>query len=838
MNRIARILIFLCVFPQLTLAQTTKVKGRVTDQKTGEPVPFAAVFFAGSTIGMTTDMDGFFAVETRDTTLSLVSVRLLGYDGQDRRVKPGCFNECNFSLVMTDNRLIGAVVRPDNRYMKWILSQVELHREHNNPETRSDYQCDLYNKMEIDMENPEDNVSFLPMKKKFGFVFDYVDTSLISGQPYLPALISETCAEKHHRRSPLSDRETIEASRISGFNSGNALSQLTGSLQLRMNFYNPFINAFEVEIPSPASKNGDLYYNYFLIDSSLVEGRKTYTVRFHPKSHVSTPCFDGEMGIDAEEFALKDVHAKLRKGQNVNWIRDLVIDVENQRVGDSVWFYLHDDLYVDFSVSLRDSSSLMSFIGRRHLQFRNPSFCQETWTDKSEKSFSTVVLDDAGLKDDSWWDSARPYALTKRERDIYAMVDSVQNARTYRNVYTLINMFATGYVEIGRLGYGTYSDIFGWNDIEGFRTRLGVRTTREFSRKVRLMGYGAYGTRDRQVKGGGSFEYVFSTQPTRKLTIEAGRDLMQLGKGLESSVESDIFNSLLAKDNDQRMSLVRQFSIGYEHEFNQNVTEILSFKVQDIFSNPSVPMALPDGTNVRCVSSNQIRSITRLSWKETVTRGVFDNQHLYSRYPVILIDLNGSIKGLGSNPCSFFRPELTVNYRCPTPPLGVAKIRFNCGHIFGTVPYPMLKIHEGNQTYSLDQTAFSCMNYYEFASDSWASFFYEQNFGGFILGKIPLVRNLNLREVFTVKAVCGTLSSKNDGTAGSEVNPLCPMIFPEGLSSLGKPYVEVGCGVTNIFRVLRLDAFWRVTHRCRETDGVRVKSPDCFALNVGVEFDF
>jgi hypothetical protein len=36
----------------VAVAQTTKVKGRVTDAKTGEPIPFASVFFKNTTIGV------------------------------------------------------------------------------------------------------------------------------------------------------------------------------------------------------------------------------------------------------------------------------------------------------------------------------------------------------------------------------------------------------------------------------------------------------------------------------------------------------------------------------------------------------------------------------------------------------------------------------------------------------------------------------------------------------------------------------------------------------------------------------------------------------------------
>lgn len=73
------------------------------------------------------------------------------------------------------------------------------------------------------------------------------------------------------------------------------------------------------------------------------------------------------------------------------------------------------------------------------------------------------------------------------------------------------------------------------------------------------------------------------------------------------------------------------------------------------------------------------------------------------------------------------------------------------GKIFGKVPYLLLKLHEGNGTYFYDRYAFSCMNFYEFSSDAWISFFYEHHFNGFLLGRVPLLKKLNWREVFVSK---------------------------------------------------------------------------------------
>ncbi len=60
-------------------AQSTRIKGRVTDTDTGEGVPFAAVFFENTTMGVSTDLDGYFSLETRDASTNVLVVQMISY---------------------------------------------------------------------------------------------------------------------------------------------------------------------------------------------------------------------------------------------------------------------------------------------------------------------------------------------------------------------------------------------------------------------------------------------------------------------------------------------------------------------------------------------------------------------------------------------------------------------------------------------------------------------------------------------------------------------------------------------------------------------------------------
>src|SRR5688572_2920845 len=72
--------LFLCF---CVSAQETLVQGKVTDARSGDPIPFANVYFKGTQIGMTTDFDGNYLIKTNTPSDSLIAA----YVGFKTRVK-------------------------------------------------------------------------------------------------------------------------------------------------------------------------------------------------------------------------------------------------------------------------------------------------------------------------------------------------------------------------------------------------------------------------------------------------------------------------------------------------------------------------------------------------------------------------------------------------------------------------------------------------------------------------------------------------------------------------------------------------------------------------------
>ena len=810
-------------------AQTTRVRGKVTDSG-GTPLSFVSVIFPGTTVGITTDEQGIYSLETRDT-VSCVQASMIGYATSTQPVTYGSFNRVDFSLEAVEFGIGDVVITPGENPAFPILEGVRRNRSCNDPDRHDTYHCRTYTKTELDLTNIRPGFRNRRLQRNFGFIFNYMDTSALTGQVYLPAMIAESTAELYRSRSPEFKREVIRASRISGVENNVAVAQFTGGMHGDVNFYDNYIVLFNARFASPLSEYGRAFYNYFLVDSSYHEGRKIYKIRFHPK-RLATPVLDGEMNIDSASFALESATARMPRGTNVNWVKHLVLESENQRLPDGGWFRARDRISAEFSISEADSSKLTSFLGTREVIYSDPKI-GEPIPDEIRRMDNNIVVEEFEPDNTSeeYWEQIRPYRLSDRERQIYRMVDSVKQAPLYRNIYTVINTVLSGYWNTKYIGLGPYHKLGSFNDAEGFRMQLGVRTTPAVSRTVRLGGYVAYGTRDRRFKGGAMVEFAFKRQLTRKLTLAARHDIIQLSTGHNILNENSIFTSILSR-GDQRLSMIDRGEASYEHEWRQGISTTVGLRMQHIHGNRYVPMLRPGGGDpLRSLNDATVSIGIRLSKNEAVFRRPFDKKYLGSRYPVVSLIFTAGIPDLLSGSPEYYALVGNIRYRANLPPCGYSTISIQGGRLFGHIPYPLLKLHEGNGTYFYDPHAFSCMNYYEFASDSWVSWFWEHHFNGLLLGRLPLIKRLKWREVLVCKGVWGSLSPKNDG---SRIDSGAPLLFPAGMGSVSTPYVEAGVGVENIFRIFRVDCIWRLTHR-QPLPGQKVQN---FAVNLGIQLKF
>jgi hypothetical protein len=123
------------------------------------------------------------------------------------------------------------------------------------------------------------------------------------------------------------------------------------------------------------------------------------------------------------------------------------------------------------------------------------------------------------------------------------------------------------------------------------------------------------------------------------------------------------------------------------------------------------------------------------------------------------------------------------------------------GIYFGKLPYTMLDIPRGNETFGYYSYDFNMLNFMEYIHDKYLHTYLEYHLNGFIFNRLPLLKRIGLREVFSAKTMIGSLSDKHQQIVE----------FPVNITKMSNPYVELGAGVENIFRLFRVEAVWRVS---------------------------
>jgi len=188
---------------------------------------------------------------------------------------------------------------------------------------------------------------------------------------------------------------------------------------------------------------------------------------------------------------------------------------------------------------------------------------------------------------------------------------------------------------------------------------------------------------------------------------------------------------------------------------------------------------------------------------------------IINKHPIWTLRYQASIEGLLGSEYSFHKLELGFFKRFNMSILGHSNIGIEVSKIWGDLPYTELFIPPANQSFAYQRESFNLMNFLEFVGDQQIFFRAEQYFKGFFFNRIPLIKKLKLREVATFKLVYGSLSDENNPEVTDGI-PLFDNSRETGLPLTylytDGPYIEGSVGITNIFRVLRVDLVKRFTY--------------------------
>jgi hypothetical protein len=197
-----------------------------------------------------------------------------------------------------------------------------------------------------------------------------------------------------------------------------------------------------------------------------------------------------------------------------------------------------------------------------------------------------------------------------------------------------------------------------------------------------------------------------------------------------------------------------------------------------------------------------------------------DNERLSlgtSKWPVLTFRYSHGFKGVMGSDFSYDKIRMGVIKRIRLGPIGTGYVNLTGEYVFDALPYPLLSLHLGNQTPIYAQITYNLMDYGEFISDRFASLQYHHHFEGFLLNRIPLMRRLKWRLVGTSNIIYGGMKPRNRELIAETTSTGEPTL-PVGFLDEGKPYVELGYGVENIFKFFRVDFIHRLSYLDQQPD--------------------
>lgn len=781
------------------MAQTTRITGTVFDAVTKETLPFVFVRFMDSKIATETDLDGKYKFDTYYATDS-IEASFTGYKKQRFAVKRDKEQVIDFYLTPDNDSLPEVTIRPpDIDPAIAMFKKIIRYKEVNNKEKLVSFQYEVYNKVEFDVNNLSEEFKNKKVFKPIQFIFENLD-STTNEKSYLPLFITESLSDYFFRKNPKAHREYIKATRVSGVEN-QSVSQFLGDMYQNINIYDNYVNIFGRNFISPISDRGLMTYDYKLSDSAMIGNTWCYKIKFKPKRKAE-PTFFGHFWVNDTTYAIRKIECDVDGEANLNFIKTFAFKQEFEQVKKEVWMVTNDYLLVDFNMFDKQ----MGVYGRKTTSYKDFVINEPKGDGFYSGAQNVIVADDANYKDDAYWNQHRHDTLTEQEKSIYHLMDTILQVPQVKTFTEIISMLASGYKVIGKFEYGPYFTTYSFNPYEGQRFRVGGRTSNAFSKRLEFNGYVAYGLKDKEFKYGGGFRTMLSKKPRQLLAVNYKHDVEMLGTSSNAFRQDNILASVFRRTPPDKMTMIDEYKIYYEYEYFQGLNNQLHLRHRTIrpVGVYQYEQLTNDGDTAHppSIKVAEATYYLRFAYDEKYISGEFDRTSMGTKYPVWDLQYTIGLRNIFGSQYDYHKLVSSVTHWFNIGGLGYLKYRIEGGKFFGTVPYPILELHRGNNTYYYDESSFNLMNLYEFVSDQYASLHATHHFQGFFLNHFPLLRKLKWREVAAFKAVYGTISDKNRNS----------MIFPDNLNMLRFPYMEMSVGIENILKCLRVDFVQRLTY--------------------------
>ena len=846
MSKIRLLILIFSLLVFTKLSAQIKISGKVVDAQSQKPVAYADLNLPNAGVFTTSNNDGSFYLES-EINDSILEVSAEGYDFLELKIE----NKINYGftvqLNLSENSGAGSTVELaeatiSNKRKKYkskkenpayaILKELWARKRKNGLRSVPYYEYKEYEKLEFDLNNVDSAMMKSRLFKDMEFIFEKIDTSDITGKAYLPAFLNESIYKVYGKNEPTrKERKDLIANKSSGFDDNEIVIQTLKNIYKEFDIYDNRLNFFNKNFVSPVARDGFSVYEYELSDTVNIDGIDCYRIKYFPKRD-GEYTFKGDFYVSFNTYAVKEISMQSTRNIDVNFVRDIFVNLEFDVKNDSVFYPKRDYILLDMSL-LNKKDKAKGLFAHRTVNYSDFNFENPKPDDFYNERNYDPYKEGAFEKTDLYWAGARPEELSKDEAGIYATLDSLQQIPRFKRIVKSVEIFGSGYYNVwNAIDIGNLYSTFGYNEVEGFRLRAGARTYFSQNDLWRLAGYLAYGFEDRQFKYGAEARFMLYRYNRFQIGIGTKRDIEQLGVQLTTSdgimTRSFASSSIIGQGNNNKLSHINKTNVYVSIDPRKNFTVRLDGNYQTI--RAADPELFNIGYDQFGYYENHLID-TNISFSLIARPGAKFSRFGIDRYehstlaPTIMLRYTKGFSGLFNSEFNYNKIQFLFAKPFLVGSFGKSNVVVEAGKTFEGLPLSLLSVIPGNESYGQIPGIFSQVDYYEFVTDSYATFMLDHHFNGWIFNKIPLIKKLKIREVGFFRAAWGDISDESLEMNRSDV------IYqaPENI------YFEYGFGIENIgfgnFRPFRIDFNWRGNYL--SLPGARK-----FGVTFGTDFSF
>ncbi|SEL80963.1 DUF5686 and carboxypeptidase regulatory-like domain-containing protein [Parapedobacter koreensis] len=500
-------------FVTYTYAQSYQLTGQIRDEQ-GQPVPFASIYKASTTIGTAANSEGIFQLQLPPGEHELL-VRAVGYQQVAQQLTVPSDTSITITLH-TESYLLAEVVIGNGEDPAYAIIRHAIRERRKHLNETSPYTAKVYIKgMQRLLQAP---------KKFLGFDVDQVAQEIGLDSNRTGIVYLSESESRITVRPPDNFHEEMISSKFSGNNRGFSFNR---AADLKLNFYEnhqPIIEGLSPRpFVSPIADNALSYYRYRLLGTTEENGLTINKIQVIPRRKAE-PLYSGDIYIIDESWRIYGVNLQLTKGSSINILDTLGIQQEFIPLEHQQW---------------QPSSIRFDFVGGL-LGFRIGGYFAAVYSDynlqpdikKNRFNETLRITEGVNKRDSAYWAENRPLLLTEEEELDYIRKDSIQRRRESKEYLDSVDSRANRFKPLGFLaaGYTYRNRAQRWrlsldgpatsllfNSVEGLALNYGAQYIKQvdtiLNRSFTLYGNARYGFANKRFNGylGTSFPWGKST---------------------------------------------------------------------------------------------------------------------------------------------------------------------------------------------------------------------------------------------------------------------------------------------------------------------------------------